>query len=1524
MKNIFVSAILLAVPVAFAQSANQADSCANPTEYHPDGSNACEACPGIVNQDPSAGVFCTAGLSDRKFDGSNPVHCIQGYYADTSVTPNVCELETGCSLGITFETSPPTKDSDRVCDGTVTACDSQTEYQTAAPTLSANRVCAVVQPCEEDKYITTPHGLTTPRVCTARTVCGVSQYQTNANPLDDDEQRLCADLLECGSLEYQSVPPSETSNRECLTTDVCGAAGVSTAGVENYQTTEPTATSNRVCTPVTTCDSVTEYQTLAPNSERDRECATLDVCVGDEYISTVHSTTTPRVCTARDVCSDEQYQSNANPLGPEEPRVCTQLSQACSNYHDPPKWQEYAATSTSDVVCQPVTVCDGTTKYESQAPTDTSDRVCGNDVGGACEQSTDDDGWISGQYMSSAATPTSNRICTGISNCPADKYQSVAPTATTDRECGHTQPSACDALTEYESRAPTSLLNRECTALITCQLGVTYEPSPPADIYTAQRVCTGVVTDCDSLTQYQTAAPTLIANRLCATLTPVCDHATKYQSVAPTATTDRVCSSINVCDGISTFEPSPTISKTLGQYTAQRTCNDIDTCTTGQYQVTPPDTTTNRVCDDWTVCGAADVSTARVDNYQTTDPTGNTNRGCTNQPAACTASEYESTIGDASNERVCLAKKLSCPPGQFLIKSVDGSQTHNIDNQCDVCPESLIPHVVETIVECDHICTMLDTTADGHVPKIQTVSTQCSINNDESGDPLLNLATNPTAYTSSDAPSFTFTGFNCKIGYYKDGQTCTSCLHPESGFKAGTNVVCTDPSDVHSFICDTGYYIVHDPITNSYSCVPDTACDNNNFWSVLPVHCDLPDNTDAALCIGVHARTCHELTPCGAGEIEFSPPPENSDGLKTGDRVCTTIGQSGCAIGQYADGTGGCEQCSAGITNEADRALASECEKIGDDIFATACVQGFKISNDKCVFDTGVEEHGVNPSANCKFQKLSDVFDFEWTFIHTKATNADFDSSLKFKDFRQSQYYLGKTTSTFNLKQFGVTKDSYKYFSIADTPNSADYKNFAQANDEITTATQVFRVVCFVKPAYPDLLSNDYTNANILAAPFLGEGCTEIKYITPFSYDPADPEWTQLQSNQVVDSVTPDTAQYIKSVGVSSKCGAAQPATLHDVFAWSTLKTTYDEITNFKLEINLSDINLGGTPFGNPIDSDLTVEGIEFDGNVEVFDLLYISGDYTSEEKVGTSAIDSVVFTDVIAPNGPHNSGDVKIEGSVSHKCSVDLSVTSPHSDITSPHSGFHCFDSTGIAARVSNAYTSTHLNQGASVSDCTAALSSVCVPTVVVAPTVTDSRKCIDDETYGVECASALQVITVDALKTEIGVKSVIIDAIRLRDTHQFPKGQASGTFDANSFGATSTEFTCDDAACSSDPYIVLEESSGTYAHTCKWSSADFPQTPSGRVTTSGVRANGDDHVFTSNCAPSAATSGSISSTAIALPGKIFPQFYVYGITTFTKSPTTGGLPNTIAARRLGGKTEPKLETKSVFVVSPQKVISK
>lgn len=1176
-----------------------------------------------------------------------------------------------------------------------------------------------------------------------------------------------------------------------------------------------------------------------------------------------------------------------------------------------------------------MTICNGDTFYQSTAAVvgggsdNGNDRACLNAVSPVCETASGI-GVASGKYKSADATPLSDIFCSSITPCDGDAgyYEKVPPTIDENRVCA-AHRAECNADTEFQNEAPTALVDRECTQLLNCTLGSTYEETPPSGVYTEQRVCSPVAPPCVSGSTYQTTAPTLLRNRVCTDVTSPCGDS-HYESTAPDINTDRVCTELDTCDGVNKFEPEPHIVQVAGQYVGPRSCSDVLTCgIDSQYESAEPTPTSNRVCADWTVCGAPGVTTATgvlagKETYETVTPDYDTNRQCALQAANCSSYEYESIIGNATTKRVCLAKKLTCGPGQFLIKSVDGDQP-NSDNRCDVCPESLIPNVIETGITCQDICRN----------NITTVSTQCSIKLDSDNQPLMNLQTNPSSYSSDDATNFEFRNYNCKTGYYDAGQSCLTCRDPNAGFKEGTHLVCSNAGDVKSFICKSGFYIVTE--NNAYSCAADLAC-GDNYWAELPVDCDTFDQ--GQICSGVDKRECHELTTCGTGK-RVTTPAQETNGVKTSDQICSA--NNACEKGQYITSTNTCGECKDDITNSADRLLASECQEQGEggDIIATACVLGFKISGTKCVFDTGVVEHNIASSSHCDFQKLSNVFDFEWTFDHSKHNNSDFASPIKFKEFRGTEYYLGKTTSTFNLKNFGSNTNSYKYWSILNSTNSANYKNF-KYESEITSATEVMRVVCFVKPKYQNLTSNTPTPADPTKDIYTNEKCDEIKYITPFTYDAGDPEWTQLTNNLVVSSVNPESVHYKKSVGVSSKCGGSG-GTIHDVFTWSTLKTSYEDIVNFKLKINLSDIGLGGSQFEDPIQVDLTVEneGIEFEGNVEVFDLLYISGDYTSEEKVATSAEDYVVFDDVIAPNGPHRSGNIKIEGSVSHKCTVDLTVSSPYDD-------FHCFDSTGIAARVSNSYTTTHLNMGATLSTCTAALSSNCVPDVKELPTITDSRKCIANETYSTDCETELTDIPVYALKTEIDVKSVIIDAIRLHDTHQFPKEHASGTFSATPFVAASDEFTCDKAACTSDPYIVLDVKAGKYEHTCKWSSGD------GSIVTSGVLPSGADNVVDASCSDTGRTAGSIDETQIRLPGKIFPQFYVYGITTFSKQPTSGGLPNTVVIndgsgpvlpnpdpsgaqqpagrRRLGGtrSAPPTVETKSVFVVSPQKVIAK
>lgn len=1447
MKKFILSILFTSLSTAVAQQApNQADSCEDPTEYHPQNSSACVPCPGINNADPDAQVYCTAGASDRRFNPANTVHCLDRYFADvTGADTDICKNET-----------------------------------------------------------------------------------------------------------------------------VCGAAADSTVGIDNYQKSPPTKDTDRECSEgVTTCITNSQFEVTPPNATHDRDCNSLTTCDGDddEFEFSGPGYNKDRVCQQRQTCADNQFQSFSNKtnfvgtLAFDKDRTCTTVGAACGT-QEPPKWEFAAATPRSDVDCREYTECELGVNYETRPPgTDgKSNRLCAKEVSHACAAVTTD-GYTTGTWQSRSFSKLHDRTCSQITVCGTNYFQTKAPEYdeilemyTTNRVCSTQQFAMCPHSTGtdgwvtgfFESREPNATHDRGCAAISEC-LFDEFELTPPVydttkSLYTSNRVCKEHTPPCDGSATVESQTPTRQYDRVCKAMTICNQTLDQWQTNTESSTVDRNCFGRATC-AIQEYESNP-VSDYDGSDLASaegvlgdkknRVCTPRHTCLSGQYESNPASDYVNgvlgdrvqRTCKAWDVCGPVGTSTSGVDDYQTGSPGPQINRECTEQPSACTFTEYESTIGDANNMRVCHDKKTGCGPGQFLLPSVNKESSPNVDNECDVCPETLIANVEKSSKKCESICSTIDTP-----DFFDTVKTECTT--------TLDLDDVRGVYTKED---FTFTDFSCDIQYYKDGQMCKSCRHPSQGFKPGTNVICDGPGSVVSFICDPGFYIVRDE-NGEPSCQPDNIpCPTNGllnnipvqYWTEFPVTC--LDFTGTERCDGVKKRKCREVTTCIAPQVELHPP-NNSTGIFTSDRVCTEDGGSGgCQTGQYArsGANGDCAMCSDDITNEGDRTIATECTMSTDGvIYATACVTGFTIHNNKCVFDTAVVEHNIASSSNCKFRKLSDIFDFEWTFIHDKNPNPDFANDIKFKDFRQTQYFLGKTTATFELKNFDTIKNSYKYYSPVNSAiNNATYKNFAKS--EINSKDEIFDIVCFVKPKYLDLRSNTYEPIDITESWYTTNGCTEVKYITPFTYDPLDEEWTQLTTTPVVSATAATSSHYTKTVGVSSRCGNTA-TTIQDIFAWSTLKTTYSELANFQLSIDLKKLGNGANNPASIISYEYNTVGITFEGNVEVFDLLYISGDYTSEDKVGTSAEDFVVFDHVIAPNGPDNDGDIQIVGTVSHKCSVDLTVVSPNQD-------FHCFDPTGIAARGSNSYTDEltngHLNQGTSVSGCTAALSSKCVPTINVAPTITDNRLCDDDETYLASCS-----LTIEALKTEIDVKSVIIDAIRLHDTHQFPKGHTSGTFDAEVFGPKTDFFTCDDALCTSDPYMILEESSDTYAHTCKWYSSNSAQTESGSVTTPG--RNGDDpRVFNSNCDAVGDTAGSIDETQIRLPGKIFPQFYVYGITTFSKQPTSGGLPpNTIAGsgpvldpsgalqqqpgqRRLGGtrSAPPTVETKSVFVVSPQKVIAK
>jgi hypothetical protein len=120
---------------------------------------------------------------------------------------------------------------------------------------------------------------------------------------------------------------------------------------------------------------------MAPTATRDRVCAPLGNCSGDEYEAAPETATSDRVCEPLTVCGAAEYQSS------------------------PP-------TATKDRECTQCTVCDGV--FEVTACSQAADTVCESATG---DPDAGADGSVEGAptvaggcgCMVSGTAPTSNR-----------------------------------------------------------------------------------------------------------------------------------------------------------------------------------------------------------------------------------------------------------------------------------------------------------------------------------------------------------------------------------------------------------------------------------------------------------------------------------------------------------------------------------------------------------------------------------------------------------------------------------------------------------------------------------------------------------------------------------------------------------------------------------------------------------------------------------------------------------------------------------------------------------------------------------------------------------------------------------------------------------------------------------------------------------------------------------------------------------------------------------------------------------
>ena len=474
-----------------------------------------------------------------------------------------------------------------------------------------------------------------------------------------------------------------------------------------YESTACTPTTNRVCSPCrASCGSGT-FESTACTSISDRVCTTCSESMVGQIVSaactpTTNTQFTPIVCpsgsTATNIDPGSSSRVGSRMCTADIPPTIIPAGQACPpgqsivngvcnacpsgyGYNSltkncyalldcaPPctagTYESTACTQTTDRVCSPCRTC-ATGTQEITACTSTTNRECTCPAGqykvnGVCTQCP------SGQYML-------NGVCTACrGTCGSGNYESTACTPTTNRVCSPCSTTTCPSGT-FQSSACTSTADRVCTPCgAPCAAGL-YQVS--ACTTTADRVCAGCSGTCGTGT-YQTVACTSTTNRVCTSCT-VCGGSTPYESSACTSTSNRVCSA---CPTSTPYwnGSSCTTCPSSSPYWNGTACGN---CPTGQWS----DNGTCRTCSE-----------PSYTQWVSTKCTATTNTQFS--PLACDAGYSATDFDQGSSSRVgyrtCVANApptpvpstQTCPEGQYnglqgCIVCGDGYAYNPLNKQC--------------------------------------------------------------------------------------------------------------------------------------------------------------------------------------------------------------------------------------------------------------------------------------------------------------------------------------------------------------------------------------------------------------------------------------------------------------------------------------------------------------------------------------------------------------------------------------------------------------------------------------------------------------------------------------------------------------------------------------------------------------------------------------------------------------------------------------------------------------------------
>jgi hypothetical protein len=845
-----------------------------------------------------------------------------------------CKVETKCSTN-EYEVFPASSTTDRICDKHRSCqegyyregfskskpgkCHSCPEGYFKSSIGRFDTKCTRFTECDGATHYTVKHGTTTQdAMCEPYTVCGKHEFQVkSATQISDRE---CDTATVCASNHYVSRAATKTSDRKCSVLQPC-PAGQHRKGATATKSGEcvscekgafkaTTGKFNTKCTVVKTC-AKDSYSTKAPTPTSDRLCMAATTCLKSQFASTALSASADRKCSEHNACPKGFERTGATSTSAGECTACAKGTfKATSGEYDTKcvavthcdLWKNYEhkkATTTSDLVCKPLTKC-GHSEYEHTSRTATSDRLCASHSQCAANH-----------YQVKAATKTSDRLCRVLTVCKKGEYEKTKPFigtalhAVSDRECtaigacptgsfrtdySFTKPGVCSRCPAGTYKASTGTYTTKCVKVSQCKASVTYEAGSAST--GADRVCKPV-TKC-AKNEYEARGPTLSSDTRCIVLTRCTD--TEYEAVAATKIADRVCAALNPCPRghyrVGYSQKSAGKCATCKQNTFKDTIGSFDTkcthatrCTYGAtYQAAPSSTTSDFECKPITKCSASE--------YEANGFTKNADRECRSH-STCSGAHWMSKPATTKTDRQCTAL-TKCTSGQYQYKP----PTATSDRQCafiSTCYAGFYKRGYSS--KSEGICSPC--TPGSFKSTVGSYNTKCSkLTTCEQGRSY--ETKEPTVKTDRECAEVTqceYYEYETQAPTLNSDRKCaklSQCKDTEYEKFAPTKT--SDRTCVKHDACTTGFYLKAYSATEAGTCnkCPRSMFKSKHgtyatrcmFWS----DCHSDEFTYKAP-TAYSDRVCRKLTKCGGSEYE------SASATSTSDRTCSA--HTACTPGHY-------------------------------------------------------------------------------------------------------------------------------------------------------------------------------------------------------------------------------------------------------------------------------------------------------------------------------------------------------------------------------------------------------------------------------------------------------------------------------------------------------------------------------------------------------------------------------------------------------------------------------------------------